>query len=432
MKHICNRNKVHFLVWVIGFAMLSLSTVQAQQQDLTPPVLVDFAFAPTAVDVSAGSASVTVTLRVTDDITGLGYGDVMFVSPSGHLVGTEFNSDHRVSGTANDGIYRHTFSIPQFAEAGTWLISYIYLFDQINNSRRLYIDELRAAGFPTELRVSYMQVSNVVKNGSFEQGKEPWSLCRVGPANFDVVSPGFEGNYSGRVSIAQTLSLVMLQQSGLALEPNMKYRLSFAAYSTTSHDMLAFVTTGRNTPSFMDDNAAARTPWIMKMYYAKLGKSWQKFSTEFKTRGFSSTTSDARLTFLFTPFARAGDMYYIDNVVLQKVDGSPQLAAGITAPLEEQILAEENLVPEEFSLAQNYPNPFNPSTTIRYALPVASHVTLKVYNTLGQQVATLVDGIQDAGFKSVTFNASRLSSGVYFYRLVAGSFVDAKKLLILK
>ena len=83
-------------------------------------------------------------------------------------------------------------------------------------------------------------------------------------------------------------------------------------------------------------------------------------------------------------------------------------------------------------MPQNYPNPFNPTTMIRYALPVASRVMVKVYNVLGQEVATLVDEVQEAGFKAVAFDASKLSSGVYFYRLSARSYVETKRLLILK
>ena len=89
-------------------------------------------------------------------------------------------------------------------------------------------------------------------------------------------------------------------------------------------------------------------------------------------------------------------------------------------------------LPSSFRLEQNYPNPFNPTTTIRYALPKRSHVQLIVYNTLGQKIAALVNGGIDAGYHSIQFDASNLASGVYFYRLVAGSYVNTKKLLLIR
>jgi glycosidase len=88
--------------------------------------------------------------------------------------------------------------------------------------------------------------------------------------------------------------------------------------------------------------------------------------------------------------------------------------------------------PGDYSLAQNYPNPFNPMTTITYGIRSAARVSLRVYDVLGREVATLVDTYQPAGAFSRTFDASRLSSGVYFYRLQAGSFVSTKKMIVTK
>jgi len=87
---------------------------------------------------------------------------------------------------------------------------------------------------------------------------------------------------------------------------------------------------------------------------------------------------------------------------------------------------------KEFALAQNYPNPFNPSTVINYQLPMNNHVSLKVYDVLGKEIATLVDQDQQAGKYSVQMNGEKLSSGIYFYKLQAGNFVEIKKMTLLK
>jgi len=92
----------------------------------------------------------------------------------------------------------------------------------------------------------------------------------------------------------------------------------------------------------------------------------------------------------------------------------------------------ESELREMFTLRQNYPNPFNPSTTISYQLPTQSYVTLKVFDILGREVATLVNGVEQPGYKSVNFNADNLASGVYYYRLQAGNFIEIKKFVLLR
>ncbi len=85
-----------------------------------------------------------------------------------------------------------------------------------------------------------------------------------------------------------------------------------------------------------------------------------------------------------------------------------------------------------YSLMQNHPNPFNPITTIEYSLPLSGDVSLIIYNLLGEEVARLVDGFQQAGKYTTIWNASHVCSGIYFYRLQAGNFVQARKMMLLK
>jgi photosystem II stability/assembly factor-like uncharacterized protein len=92
----------------------------------------------------------------------------------------------------------------------------------------------------------------------------------------------------------------------------------------------------------------------------------------------------------------------------------------------------DGAAPTQFELSQNYPNPFNPSTVINYSIPVNGLVSLKVFNVLGQEVATLVNEMQTVGNYKATFNANSLSSGVYFYKIEAGNFTSVKKMMFLK
>jgi hypothetical protein len=89
-------------------------------------------------------------------------------------------------------------------------------------------------------------------------------------------------------------------------------------------------------------------------------------------------------------------------------------------------------LPYHFGLFQNYPNPFNPSTTISYSLPKTTNVSLRITNALGQEVALLVNERKESGQHQITWNAINVPSGIYFYRLQAGEFVETKKMIVLR
>ena len=100
-------------------------------------------------------------------------------------------------------------------------------------------------------------------------------------------------------------------------------------------------------------------------------------------------------------------------------------------------MEEKELTPKEFRLFQNYPNPFNPTTKIKFSIPyvgtsLTKFVQLKVYDVLGNEIATLVNEEKSVGNYEVEWNAEKFPSGVYFYQLKAGSFIEAKKMVILK
>uniref|UniRef100_A0A7V3E8M7 T9SS type A sorting domain-containing protein n=1 Tax=Ignavibacterium album TaxID=591197 RepID=A0A7V3E8M7_9BACT len=113
--------------------------------------------------------------------------------------------------------------------------------------------------------------------------------------------------------------------------------------------------------------------------------------------------------------------------------GNPTLNPIKLTLLYFELVSNDDIYSEmDFYLDQNYPNPFNPTTVISWQSPVGSHQTLKVYDVLGNEVATLVNEYKEAGRHKVEFDASKLASGVYIYKLTAGSFTSSKKMMVVK
>ena len=144
-----------------------------------------------------------------------------------------------------------------------------------------------------------------------------------------------------------------------------------------------------------------------------IGDSWSSVNTGLPDADILTLAADA--THLYAGGTNASGVWMRP---LNEMTGNP---AGVVEPDR-----------TGFLLGQNYPNPFNPVTTIRYGIPGRSHVTLTVFNMLGQLVSTLQSGYQNAGYHVVTFNAKNLPSGVYFYRMQAGSYMETKRLVLLR
>jgi hypothetical protein len=155
-------------------------------------------------------------------------------------------------------------------------------------------------------------------------------------------------------------------------------------------------------------------------------QSFQDLPNSF-VAGHGTTIEPQHYSFVYGLGVLGKSEYRLKQVDLDGTIHYPQVA---TLKSGQSAQAEEK--PTEFSLSQNYPNPFNPVTTIRYGLPVKARVLLIVYTTLGQIVSRLADEEQEAGYHEVRFDASGVSSGMYFYRLQAGDFIQTRKLILVK
>ena len=163
--------------------------------------------------------------------------------------------------------------------------------------------------------------------------------------------------------------------------------------------------------------------------------SWST-ATETNNNGFELFRNNQKITFVSgngTTTERKSYSFIDENLTSGKYNYQLfQVDYDGTRSLVAKSEVEVSSVPNNFSLSQNYPNPFNPTTTIKFALPTTSNVKLTIYNTIGKEVAVLVNGNMEAGSHNVSWNAGNNTSGMYFFKLEAGNFTATKKMMLIK
>ena len=161
---------------------------------------------------------------------------------------------------------------------------------------------------------------NVLQNGNFEGGTEPWKFFTNGKGGFTTASPGYECGMAARVNIQKQGTNVQLYQHSFTIAPNTRYRLSFAAYSSSGNDVSLYL---------HPQNGGGN--YGLNGHRIDLGTSWQSYVVEFVTTGFSQPTNNVRLRFWLSPYDAAGDIYWFDAVRLERLD----TATGAAVPIPE-------------------------------------------------------------------------------------------------
>ena len=346
--------------------------------------------------------------------------------------------------------------------------------------------------------------TQLLRNNDFEAGTQEWTFFTGGVGSFVAATPGYSGSSAAHITIATIDNNIQLFQQGISLNAGAYYKLSFAAYSPSGHDLALGLL--QNTSPFTNYGLQSRK--------VHLTKGWRTYTIYLQAKNFSGTVTDARLQFGFQSYAAAGDEYWLDALQLQQTSApalpnAPAFILPVAAAVEQSTVltinwagsegidqyrvqlardpsfsslvcdtvvvdtlvqvgplapatryfrrvcatnitgtgpfttpsffttakdqpdpSKRDVLPSEIQLDQNYPNPFNPATVIRYRLPAQTQVSLIIYNTLGAEVAKLVDAEQPEGEHSVSFDGTGLPTGAYFCRLRANGVLETRKMIL--
>jgi PKD repeat protein len=260
-----------------------------------------------------------------------------------------------------------------------------------------------------------------------EQGTGTWATI-----TYDEFESGWGSNTDGGNDCSRYTYGTRAHQGSAAIDIQDNSGVASSFYHTVGYDVTGYTDLEVEFwfYAYSMDNTSEDF-WLQ--YYN--GSTWQTVETWARGIDFNNNTfynvvvsipagtynypSNARLRFMCDASGNQDDVY-IDEIEFR---GYGTGSAKQTSEL---------LLPEDFSLGQNYPNPFNPTTHIEFSLPTPSDVTLEIYNVLGQKVTTLINGQMEAGYHTITWNASNQASGIYLYQLRAGKATATKKMLLMK
>jgi hypothetical protein len=196
------------------------------------------------------------------------------------------------------------------------------------------------------------------------------------------------------------------------------YATDFLPSGTIPVELTSFTAVSQNSGVLLNWSTATEVNNSgFEIERSQENKDWSKVAF---IRGNGTTSSEKKYSFYDGNLSEGKYLYKLKQI---DFDGSFEYS---------KIVDIEVGTPAKFELSQNYPNPFNPSTTISFSLPKAAYVSLKVFNALGQEVATVVNGIKEVGNHRIDFNAVNLNSGIYFYKLEAGDITQVKKMTLIK
>lgn len=242
---------------------------------------------------------------------------------------------------------------------------------------------------------------------------------------FDGVNQGrtyssFATSLDARLSVE---SPIEIQLSGTKNGTTLSLVAVITQTSAIAQQDLVVHVVGVENVSYVGRNGVSPQDFVMrKMITPVAGES---FTPELQVKKLVMKT--AQITNA-TNIINAGIVVFVQSVSTKEVFQSEYISYGTLTGIQNN----HNITPAQFLLEQNYPNPFNPTTIINYSLPQAGNVILKVYDVLGKEVTTLVSNYQESGSYSIEFNASTLSSGMYFYKLSSNKFSEVKKMHMVK